>query len=369
MNVRTETLVAPLGDGTPALAGDGRGRNPEQVPACRHFASLLFTSSLSIALAGIAGCGGAAISPELRTARDTVDEARESPAAMRERAQVRAAERTLARAEAAPDGSMQERDLAYIADRQARIAMTRANVAVIQEAYEEDERRYQEDLERSALTHQSEQANTEAQLAQVRSELARVRAELAQTGQSADRNAQLLREREEALALREQQLMAAMVAYADAEQRAQQALTALEELASVRQEGGETIVTISGEVLFQYNQAELRPTARQRLLAVVEALRANPNAEIVVEGHTDSVGSDSFNEQLSQRRADAVRRFLVAEGIEAHRVRAVGRGEAEPIAENETDTGRANNRRVEIHFRPEEARVSVRETPAGASGG
>jgi outer membrane protein OmpA-like peptidoglycan-associated protein len=326
------------------------------------------TSGLSIALAGITGCGGAAISPELRTARDTVDEARESPAAMRERSQVRRAERTLALAESASDGSMRERDLAYLADRQARIAMTEANVAVISETFQEDQQRYQQELERSALDHQSEQANTEAQLAQVRSELATVRAELAQRGQSADQNAQLLRERERALALREQQLMAAIAAYADAEQRAQQALAALEELASVRQQNGETIVTISGEVLFEYNQAELRSTARQRLLAVAEALRANPNAEIVIEGHTDAVGSDSFNEQLSQRRADAVRRFLVSEGIEAHRVRAIGRGEDEPIAENETPDGRANNRRVEIHFRPEEARISTREVPAGAPG-
>src|SRR5690606_11984789 len=112
----------------------------------------MMTSTLSIALAGICGCGGAAISPELRTARDTVDEARESPAAMRERAQIRLAERTLARAESAPDGSMEERDLAYLADRQARIAMTDANIAVIQEAYEEDEQRYQRELERSALS-------------------------------------------------------------------------------------------------------------------------------------------------------------------------------------------------------------------------
>src|SRR5690606_18321417 len=128
----------------------------------------------------------------------------------------------------------------------------------------------------------------EAQLAQVRTQLAEVRAQLAR---SADESAQALAEREEELALRERQLLAALAAYADAERRAEAALTALEELAAVRREGDETIVTISGEVLFEYNQAELRSTARQRLRAVAEALRANPAAEIVIEGHTDSIGS------------------------------------------------------------------------------
>lgn len=309
----------------------------------------------------LAGCGGASISPELRTARDTIDEARESEAAIEQRSQVRLAEQTLDRAEAAPDGSLEERDLAYVADRLARIAMANTNLASLRRAMEEDERQYQSELERAAIEHQTERGQTEAQLAQVRTQLAEVRAQLAR---SADESAQALAEREEELALRERQLLAALAAYADAERRAEAALTALEELAAVRREGDETIVTISGEVLFEYNQAELRSTARQRLRAVAEALRANPAAEIVIEGHTDSIGSDSFNAQLSQRRAEAVRQFLVDEGIPMHRIRAVGRGEEEPLADNDTPEGRANNRRVEIHFRPERARIS-RATPGG----
>lgn len=307
------------------------------------------------------GCGGAGISPELRTARNTIDEAKNSQAIMLERGQLRRAEATLEQAERAEDGSFIERDLAYVADRQARIAMADANLATIRRTMEQDERQYHSDLERAAIEHRSELQTTEAQLAQVRAELAGVRGEMGQ----ADEDAQaLLQQREQQLAAREQQLMAALAAYADAEMRAQEAMAALEELASVREEGSETIVTISGELLFEYNQSQLRPTARQRLQAVVDALKANPSAEIVVEGHTDSVGSDEYNQQLSQRRAEAVRQFLVDGGIEMNRVRAVGRGEQEPIAENDTDTGRANNRRVEIRFRPEEARISTRPIPA-----
>lgn len=286
------------------------------------------------------GCGGAGISPELRTARNTIDEAKNSQAIMLERGQLRRAEATLEQAERAEDGSFIERDLAYVADRQARIAMADANLATIRRTMEQDERQYHSDLERAAIEHRSELQTTEAQLAQVRAELAGVRGEMGQ----ADEDAQaLLQQREQQLAAREQQLMAALAAYADAEMRAQEAMAALEELASVREEGSETIVTISGELLFEYNQSQLRPTARQRLQAVVDALKANPSAEIVVEGHTDSVGSDEYNQQLSQRRAEAVRQFLVDGGIEMNRVRAVGRGEQEPIAENDTDKiGRAH---------------------------
>jgi len=82
----------------------------------------------------LAGCGGASISPELRTARDTIDEARESEAAIEQRSQVRLAEQTLDRAEAAPDGSLEERDLAYVADRLARIAIAYTNLASLRRA-------------------------------------------------------------------------------------------------------------------------------------------------------------------------------------------------------------------------------------------
>lgn len=305
----------------------------------------------------LAGCGGASITPELRSARDTVDRARESEAAVEQRAQLRRAEQLLAQAEAAPDGSPEERDLAYVADRMARIAISKANASAIRREMDEEERRYRSELERAAIEHRTERDHTEAQLAQVQAQLADVRARMAE---SAEASAAELAQRERQLAMREQQLLAALAAYADAEARAQAAMDALRELATVRQEGDETVVTIPGEVLFEYNQADLRPTARQRLRAVAEALEANPNAQIVVEGHTDSIGSDEFNLQLSQRRAEAVRQFLVDEGIAMGRIRAVGRGEEEPIADNDTAEGRAENRRVEIHFRPERARVTQR---------
>lgn len=134
-----------------------------------------------------------------------------------------------------------------------------------------------------------------------------------------------------------------------AEQEASAALARLRELAMVNQDQGRTVITLSGEVLFPTDQATLRPQARERLLAVVDALRTNPpDHRIVIAGHTDGRGSDGYNCDLSQRRAEAVRTFLIAEGVPAERVQAVGFGEARPIASNFDAEGRANNRRVEI---------------------
>jgi len=81
---------------------------------------------------------------------------------------------------------------------------------------------------------------------------------------------------------------------------------------------------------------------------VARALRDNPSLHVVVEGHTDSVGSDSYNHKLSERRAKAVRDYLVREGIDASRITTRGYGKSRPVASNDTAEGRAENRRAEI---------------------
>jgi OOP family OmpA-OmpF porin len=80
----------------------------------------------------------------------------------------------------------------------------------------------------------------------------------------------------------------------------------------------------------------------------VEALKAEGGVAVIVEGHTDSVGSDAYNKKLSLRRADAVRQYLVKHGIPADRITAEGFGESSPVASNDTEDGRAQNRRVEL---------------------
>ena len=95
-------------------------------------------------------------------------------------------------------------------------------------------------------------------------------------------------------------------------------------------------------------EAKLQPSVvlRVRDAEVLETLRRNPNIVVAVEGHTDSDGDARYNESLSQRRAETVRDYLIARGVEADRLTALGYGESRPIADNSTATGKAQNRRV-----------------------
>jgi len=115
-----------------------------------------------------------------------------------------------------------------------------------------------------------------------------------------------------------------------AEQRAADAQAALAKLASVKQEPRGIGATISGSVLFASNQATLLPEARVRLDQVAEVLLTTRERDITVEGFTDSQGSDALNLDLSQRRADAVRNYLVERGYQADRIKAHGIGKGTP---------------------------------------
>jgi outer membrane protein OmpA-like peptidoglycan-associated protein len=137
-----------------------------------------------------------------------------------------------------------------------------------------------------------------------------------------------------------------------AEEAMKRALASLAAIASVKAEATRTIITLSGEVLFKSKEATLLPGAQTQLDQVAEALKSQDDKKMVVEGHTDSQGKDGYNQSLSQRRADAVRSYLVSRGIAADMIQAVGKGEIEPIADNKTAEGRANNRRVEIEIDP-----------------
>jgi OmpA-OmpF porin, OOP family len=105
--------------------------------------------------------------------------------------------------------------------------------------------------------------------------------------------------------------------------------------------------TISG-IHFDFDKAVLKPAADPILNEVVRKMEAAPNLRARIEGHTDNIGSDAYNMDLGMRRANAVRDALVSRGIASHRLHTVSMGEREPIADNRTPQGRAQNRRVEI---------------------
>ena len=117
--------------------------------------------------------------------------------------------------------------------------------------------------------------------------------------------------------------------------------------ANVKQTERGLVLTL-GDVLFEVDQADLKPGAVRNLQPLISFLKENSSRGVTIEGHTDSVGSDAYNLTLSQRRADAVRRLLIANGIAADRVTARGLGEAYPVASNETKQGQLMNRRVEV---------------------
>lgn len=131
-----------------------------------------------------------------------------------------------------------------------------------------------------------------------------------------------------------------------AEQRANAALLAMKELQAKESEKG-LVLTLSGSVLFKTNTSTLLPDAEKRLNDIAVALKEDKR-NIVVYGFTDSTGTDAVNQKLSEDRAASVRSYLVKQGVPSERITSEGKGKSDPIADNATPEGRANNRRVEI---------------------
>ena len=270
------------------------------------------------------GCAAAPPSPELVEARRSYGQASTGQASQLVPDRLLTAKQSLDLAERAHEddpGSREERTLAYIADRQARLATAHAGVAAAQRRAAEAE---------AAFTATQEQLRQQAeqQLRQKESNLEQAQQQLNQA---------------------QNQISQQRRALTEAEQRAAAAIASLERIASIKQDPRGTIITLSGQVLFATGKSELLPVARQRLNEVAEALKSQDvKKKIIVEGHTDAVGSDESNQRLSQQRAEAVRRYLISQGVSAERLQAVGKGEKEPVADDTSPEGRANNRRVEI---------------------
>lgn len=110
------------------------------------------------------------------------------------------------------------------------------------------------------------------------------------------------------------------------------------------------VVVTLGDVLFDSGRATLKPGADLTLDRLATYMSGNPQARVLIEGHTDNRGSDEYNDALSERRADAVAAALMRRGVPADNVKAVGRGKEYPVATNDTQAGRQQNRRVEIIF-------------------
>jgi outer membrane protein OmpA-like peptidoglycan-associated protein len=180
---------------------------------------------------------------------------------------------------------------------------------------------------------------------------------------TAERQAVLIQSRE-----REAQRYAseAEARAADAERRAQEAReanlraqTLEQELADLKAKKTERgLVLTLGDVLFDTGKATLKPGAYPTIERLATALKDVPARKVLIEGHTDSVGSDEFNQQLSQNRALSVQTALLERGVMSDQITTLGKGESTPIASNDDAGGRQQNRRVELIFQEDPARVA-----------
>lgn len=130
----------------------------------------------------------------------------------------------------------------------------------------------------------------------------------------------------------------------------------LAEIAEVeRRSEDELVVILREKILFDVDKYDLKPGAEDNLYKIADILMRYPDFDIVAEGHTDSTGKENYNQWLSEERAAAVTDFLVNAGLNPARIRIIGYGETRPVANNETDAGRQQNRRVELHIKARQA--------------
>jgi outer membrane protein OmpA-like peptidoglycan-associated protein len=199
------------------------------------------------------------------------------------------------------------------------------------------------------VAHLAYLAGRQADIGQARIDEAEARDQVAKA--EFERNRVLLDVRTQEAEMAKQRAAEAELAAAAKAEEAQSAQEALAELQAQQTERG-MVLTLS-DVLFDTAAATLKPGAALTIDRIARFLEGNPQTRLIIEGHTDSRGSEAYNEELSQRRAQAVGDALVERGIQTNRFEVLGRGEGFPVANNGTAAGRQQNRRVEIVFSDE----------------
>jgi outer membrane protein OmpA-like peptidoglycan-associated protein len=276
-----------------------------------------------LTLAALGGCGGERLPPKaLVDARSEFTMAKSGIAMQLDPTDVHEADVALQHAEQAwvddPDNP-NTIDLAIIAQRKAQIAEAEASAIKAQREAEDAKRSLQELM--SSQLNQTKQQLNQTQLA--------------------------LQSEKQASAEQQQRL-------ADLEGKLKDARDTIAKIASVKDDDRGMVITLQGEVLFQTGKWDLKPGAMAKLDQIAEALRGKEQP-MTVYGHTDNVGAHDMNMDLSQRRADSVRDYLVSRGIPQDLIKAEGKGPDVPISDNTSLEGRAANRRVEIVVQPKKS--------------
>ena len=231
-----------------------------------------------------------------------------------------------------------------------REAQARADAAAeVQRRQEAEQARQQAEAAKAEalrMKQEAEAAAAEAARQKAEAEKASAAA-LAQQQTAEAAAAQAARDRAAAQAETEKARQAAAQAEAEKAQLRAQLLNQLNSILQTRDSARGLIVNMS-DVLFDTGSYTLKPGAREKLAKISGILLAHPGLTLQIEGHTDSVGGDDFNQQLSERRADSVRDFLAEQGVPGSNITARGFGKMQPVASNDTPEGRQRNRRVEL---------------------
>src|SRR5215510_5868116 len=286
--------------------------------------------------------GRTAIGTVARAAAESAEDARlltiekkrqETLTALRQREQERIrqarseAERETLRAELARSEALREADRRSLAE-QERLSAERARAQAEQARLEAEQTARQAAQEKAQADQQLQAAQAARQAAEQQQQLSAQQAEQARLQAQQAEQARLQSEQQ-------------------AEQQRQRLLQQLNQVLQTRDTAKGLIVNVS-DVLFDTGYATLKPGAKVRLAKVAGIILAYPDLRLEVNGYTDSTGSHEFNQRLSERRADSVRDFLVSQGVSSSKLGAHGFAEADPIASDNTATGRQLNRRVEL---------------------
>jgi outer membrane protein OmpA-like peptidoglycan-associated protein len=280
--------------------------------------------------ASVGACGGAALPPKaLVDARSEFQQAKGGVAIQLDPTDVHEADLALQKAEQAwadqPDDP-NTIDLAVIAQRKAQIAEAQA----------------------AALKSQQDTDAAKRELMNVTATaLQNARGQLDQTKQALNKTQEQLQSAEQLSAAQKQQL-------ADMEAKLKDARDTIAKIAAVKDDDRGMVITLQGEVLFKTGKWDLKAGAMAKLDQIADALKGKEQP-IVVYGYTDNVGTIDMNMDLSQKRAQSVRDYLVTKGIPQDLITAQGKGPADPISDNGSVEGRASNRRVELVVSPKKS--------------
>jgi len=315
------------------------------------------TKQFLILVTSVALFAGCATMPpnELINARSAYRQASMGPAEQLVPAELHKAHEALVLAEQSfrkESDSYKTKDLAYVAQRKSELAGALGVMAADKASKDKADADFQKRQAEIVKQGKQDLSDSEKRTADAQAELDKAAAvkagkdkadaELAAVQASKDKaDAELQKQQAEIVRQGKQDL-------SDSEKRTADALAELAKLAAVKEEERGLVVTLSGGVLFRSAESTLLSSAQVKLDQVAKALLEIRARNLIVEGHTDSQGSTSYNQGLSQRRADAVRDYLVQRDYPADRIQTRGKGEESPIATNASPEGRANNRRVEI---------------------